>query len=762
MYDIQWDPETGGILLQEPGTGEIRSEIRPVFHEELDILGFKEKWRYPRVKEPLLWATVVGRSYFYRGEYVAQAKGGSFFQAPAIQYFRDNLTLEPVDVPTMLAKNAALLRNLAHEAIDFIRYAYDRERPRVDIAAVAFSGGKDYLTLLDLMQRALQPDEYVVVFNDTQMEITPTYEAVEKAKAHWPHLRFYTSRSHKPPEQSWREFGPPSRIHRWCCSVHKTVPNLLLLRQLAQNPAARVLVYDGVRAEESSARAGYDRISRGGKHGTQINVRPILKWNASEISLYLFEREAFFNRAYRFGLPRVGCSVCPMASDWSGSIHWLAFQEDCRILLNVLLEYYFNKNGDSSSEYLVNGTWKARAGGRDLLGSAKVIEKMKENLIKFSIHNPTENWLEWAKTIGKIALTGNGTGKIFGSSFVWAFQQQFYGSGLEIEIEGIRNADRFMLSHLRAIAQKAAYCVHCKTCEIECPTGALTIDNSLKVNSQKCKHCFKCLEFTAKGCLASKSLQINMESRKVRGIDRYKGFGMRKDWLEEYLKNNKKWWVENRLGNRQFEAMKVWLKECEIIENYELSPFGGTILSMDVDDNKLWQILWVNLARNSILIKWYLSNIKWGECISKKQLMDRLGTNLAMRTKENAINALFNLLEKTPLGEQLLFGKITKIKGVRYIHKIGSRKDTDKIAILYSIYRYAELVGRYDLFLDEFYKNTTEGPYYLFGIDKEDLKKHLLGLSTSHQDLIAVEFVKDLDNIYVFKNIKSYELLRLI
>jgi phosphoadenosine phosphosulfate reductase len=514
MYDLGWDRDTGGIVLQKPGTGEVRSKIRPVFYEELDILGFKEKWHYPRVKEPLLWATVVGRSYFYRGEYVAQAKGGSFFQAPTIQYFRDNLTLEPVDVPTMLAKNAALLCNLAHEAIDFIRYAYDRERPRVDIVAVAFSGGKDSLTLLDLMQRALQPDEYVVVFNDTQMEITPTYEAVEKAKAHWPHLRFYTSRSHKPPEQSWREFGPPSRIHRWCCSVHKTVPNLLLLRQLAQNPAARVLVYDGVRAEESSARAGYDRISCGGKHGTQINVSPILKWNAGEIFLYLFEREAFFNRAYRFGLFRVGCSVCPMASQWSEGLNWLVSSEACLPLLEVLRDYYKQKDGECNTEAITIGTWKARAGGRNILGSLKVVESRNGNLVKFTATGSACDWVEWAKTIGQVTMTESTAGVITGPSLLLHFRCQDSGGHLEVEVNMASGYKRSVLRHLRAITNKTAYCCGCKACEVECPTGALKVGDSVVIDEQHCWHCTKCLLFVAKGCLVAKSLHITGQANR--------------------------------------------------------------------------------------------------------------------------------------------------------------------------------------------------------------------------------------------------------
>ena len=63
MYEIQWHNDTGGILLVDTRETGIGSEIRPVFFEELDLLGFDRVWNYPRVEEPLLWA-IGGRKYY--------------------------------------------------------------------------------------------------------------------------------------------------------------------------------------------------------------------------------------------------------------------------------------------------------------------------------------------------------------------------------------------------------------------------------------------------------------------------------------------------------------------------------------------------------------------------------------------------------------------------------------------------------------------------------------------------------------------------
>ena len=159
--------------------------------------------------------------------------------------------------------NKDIMAGLERTAIDFIRKIHDEYKNKGYTFSVAFSGGKDSLVLLDLVSRALSPDEFYVVFSNTGMELNCTLNAVEKAKKHWPALRFYEAKSHLNPIDSWEQFGPPGRRMRWCCSVHKSVPTILKLREITKNYDVKAVVFDGVRAEESAQRATYEEVSVG-------------------------------------------------------------------------------------------------------------------------------------------------------------------------------------------------------------------------------------------------------------------------------------------------------------------------------------------------------------------------------------------------------------------------------------------------------------------------------------------------------------------
>lgn len=52
MYNYEWDIETGGYILTSNVSG-VTKELRPVFYEELDLLGFNEYWNYPKSEKPL-------------------------------------------------------------------------------------------------------------------------------------------------------------------------------------------------------------------------------------------------------------------------------------------------------------------------------------------------------------------------------------------------------------------------------------------------------------------------------------------------------------------------------------------------------------------------------------------------------------------------------------------------------------------------------------------------------------------------------------
>ncbi|MEM2146122.1 MAG: phosphoadenosine phosphosulfate reductase family protein [Candidatus Jordarchaeaceae archaeon] len=229
MYGYTWDRETGGYVLQ-PTVSSPQLEVRPVFFEELDLLGFDRFWEYPQSKEPLLWAQ--GRQYFYRGELVAETIGGRLFVFPRVEIYKKPLELKPVDVEGMIEKNQDLMDGLVKETLEKIYTIFKKYRKKSYFSYVAFSGGKDSLALLDLVQRALSPDDFVVIFADTTMEFSETYRAFNEARRRWPAVKFYVARSERDARETWKIFGPPSRTLRWCRSVHKSVPSLLLLRRL--------------------------------------------------------------------------------------------------------------------------------------------------------------------------------------------------------------------------------------------------------------------------------------------------------------------------------------------------------------------------------------------------------------------------------------------------------------------------------------------------------------------------------------------------
>ena len=187
MYGYEWTDKNGIYRLSV--NSKIEKEIRPVFKEELDYFGFNEHWSYPNTKAPLLWAEGI-RRYVMNGICVAEAVGGGFYTKPEIKIYQENLKLKPINVGALWKANERLMLGLEKTAMDFIRSTYDTYAKDGMAFAVAFSGGKDSLVLLDLVARTLSPGKFSVVFSNTGMELSTTLQAIEKAKKHWSSLKF--------------------------------------------------------------------------------------------------------------------------------------------------------------------------------------------------------------------------------------------------------------------------------------------------------------------------------------------------------------------------------------------------------------------------------------------------------------------------------------------------------------------------------------------------------------------------------------------
>jgi len=463
MYGYEWIKEYGIYRLSI--NDKLKKEIRPVFKEELDYFNMKEYWNYPDTDAPLLWAEGI-RRYVLNGECIAEAKGGGFYTKPEIEVLKRDIALQPINIERLWQVNESLMKGLEQKAVDYIREKYELFKKQGYAFIVAFSGGKDSLVLLDLVSKALSPDEFYVVFSNTGMELQCTLDAVEKAKQNWSNLHFYEAESHMKPEQSWEEFGPPGRRMRWCCSVHKSVPTILKLREITGNYDVKAVVFDGVRAEESAQRAGYDDIGIGEKNINQINCRPILEWTASELFIYILHNGLLINSAYTEGFNRVGCTICPLSSGWRDSICNERHIDEISCLLKIVEQYAEDAGltGSRKKQYIEKDGWRARMGGRSLAKAGnRMIETISDNKITFSFTESKQNWRSVAPLLGPI-IEENEAG------YVQLIDRQEYSftldtnNGLTVTYSPYSIMSRFVISHLRGVANKVAYCVGCKAC----------------------------------------------------------------------------------------------------------------------------------------------------------------------------------------------------------------------------------------------------------------------------------------------------------
>ena len=756
MYNYEWDIETGGYILTSKVTGVIK-ELRPVFYEELDLLGFNEYWSYPKLKKPLLWAET--RRYIYKGRLVAEAKGGGLYTKPALKIYEDKLELEPVNIQVMVEKNLALMTGLVQSSVEIIYKTFNKYKTRdIDVIYVAFSGGKDSIVLLDMVQKALPHNEFKVVFGDTSMEISETHKAVKRAKQHWPDLEYYTAKSHLDAKESWKLFGPPGRTQRWCCSVHKTVPSLLKLREITGKNDLRALVFDGVRAEESDARANYAVVSEGKKHTIQTNCSPIINWGTDEIFLYLFEKDLLLNHAYRYGVTRVGCAICPMSSQWREYIVNKVYNNDTQCFVDIVRENAKNKFKDEKElqKYLDTGGWKGRMGGRDLKnGGNRIVEQISKDYLILNVGEQNSDWREWIKPLGEVSVLDKNKYSIEHKNNNYVFEIDKKDEKFRIKIKNnvrTKASIHFMYLFKHAF-YKTAYCVNCRVCMVECPFGILQMNDSGVHIGKECMHCESCLDMQ-KGCLVAKSLSVTMGGNKVnlKGINRYQTFGFRKVWLRYFMEEKNDFWKCGKLGKYQFDGFKVWLKEAELTDKNMFSDLAKKMENKDVDDIKVWAVILNNIVYNSTILKWYIQTISFNLNYDTKTIVMLLGDSQSISSRENAITSLKETFRHSPIGTELGVG-VCELKGnsVVSITRTGWA-NPNPLVILYSLYKFAEKSdGYYSFTLTYLCDNTIEragiSPTQIFGVNQKTMKEKLQNLATDYKEFISVSFNKDLDNI---------------
>jgi len=161
--------------------------------------------------------------------------------------------------------------------------------------ALAFSGGKDSMVILDLAKRA--GINYRPHYNLTTVDPP---ELVQFIKKQYPEVKF-----NKPKMSMWQlilhKGFPPTRVVRYCCHI------------LKEGGGKGYNTITGVRWAESKKRSKRRTVETC-LNKNMITVNPILDWSDEDVWQYIHSRELPYCSLYDEGFKRLGCIMCPMTS----------------------------------------------------------------------------------------------------------------------------------------------------------------------------------------------------------------------------------------------------------------------------------------------------------------------------------------------------------------------------------------------------------------------------------------------------------------
>lgn len=144
---------------------------------------------------------------------------------------------------------------------------------------------------------------------------------------------------------------------------------------------------------------------------------------------------------------------------------------------------------------------------------------------------------------------------------------------------------------------------------------------------------------------------------------------------------------------------------------------------------------------------------------------------MSENSRNHIVSAYKNIfISNTLLGNDIGMGVCDyEIKGnKRYWNSVVRTpwKNPEPLVILYSLYKFAEACGDYYQFtlsrlLDHSVDSDGVSPTEIFGLDRTQMEKILIGLNINHPDFITAQFNLDLETITLNAEKTSKDVLTL-
>lgn len=495
-------------------------------------------------EERLLMEAVLQKPMKYHGHSVWNSNGTYFVDGKKIKFSIENLKNEN---PEMIRQTITdFSKDNTYEYFDEIiaKYIVANKKRYDDISSeamayiiesakdydttsmfVSFSGGKDSTVTSHLVTTAFSNPSIIHIFGNTTIELPDTIEYINRFKKNNRKTPMLTSMNDQQDFfELCEEFGPPSRMLRWCCTIFKTGFISKRINSTFKNKKS-IRTFYGIRRNESKIRSNYSREDDSPKISKQKVSSPIIDWLDYDIWLYILTTGIDFNDAYRKGYARVGCWCCPNNSRWSQFLASIYFPELDNKFNKILYDFAVKMGKTDPEDYVKNGGWKARSGGAGIDRSKKVAIEFKpcatdESSFNYELNKPiTEQLYELFKPFGVLNFDmGN---KRLGEVYILDFktnepllklQGRIGTNNLRITIlrKPVAKRIKTVEIELKFKCQITKYqlCTGCHACETACKHNAISLvkeegtvsEYTYHVDNSKCIRCTECIGHYSGGC----------------------------------------------------------------------------------------------------------------------------------------------------------------------------------------------------------------------------------------------------------------------
>lgn len=240
---------------------------------------------------------------------------------------------------------------------------------------------------------------------------------------------------------------------------------------------------------------------------------------------------------------------------------------------------------------------------------------------------------------------------------------------------------------------------------------------------------------------------------KEKSINSFANHAPKVEWIRQFFEQGNDYWENDGLNKKNQEPkVKRFLRESGVIDkNGKTTNMYDLIKRIGWSSDTSWGLMIANFVDNPQFL-WYVLNLDVGENYPREKVSDMLVANGVKKNDATSIINAFKRFCDLPMGTSLGWGYYTE--NGRQIESIGRTKCSvsDNRTILYALFKFAEKCGDYKEFtlawlINDSIERDGVSPSRLYGLDYEEMKSIMMGLSAKYPEFINASFTNDLDKI---------------